>query len=864
MSHGVCFASTGWVCALAAFGVIAAPLCAQSRQDPANAQDLLLKPDAVQAPDSVKRPASAPKPASAEKPDFARYLARPDGSMPMVLDWSNRHVIYTAGYTDEQAERMARDPRAYAAFVAHGMASRHHDPIGPAKPFDPGRPLSISVPSPLHRDWAVSLGSGEVYPLASPAKYVFDVNAAPSCTNDFVVFPAAGSPSPGEPFTGSTRANVVGTFADDPTSGQTTSITITPTNSSSVTMTLTAGSMNSGTTFAISGSNDTTTDAANLAAAINRNLSSVALDEIAAVPSSGTVTVYALTAGTGETLSDASGLSNFSWGTATSGTNGNQANIVGLNNLYTGSSDTSCPEGSPSYTYPTFTFSYAAGRGQVYASPIISLDGTKIAFVESDNSDPSIGTILHVLTLGTGTEFGTCTNNGTDAPTCATAAVIPGSTSGSYATDYMLPLELAAGQAPADDFYSSPFIDYSNDILYVSDVHQLYSVSPVFGAGAPALRVGFPVTISEYVLSSPVEDAGGTGNIFFGDSDGNLYSVTSGGTIEGSIAVGSGTAAGIEEGPIVDSTNGVGYAVVACNGTDSVLFQFSTGANSAFGALATTDLSSAGCASPYPLLRDPAPDNNYYTKGISSGTPGDNGELLAAYGNSTNSDLVQFQFTSGVMNTTAQYTDTDGGPSGTNSGIFAANLGFTPLTEFYGDDLGFAITAITQSGNTVTVSSGAFFFVPSQVAVISGVTAGTGDCTSAATSAIDGEQTVTANSGGTFTFTSPVSTMIGGANGTCTLTGAVATGPTQDYLFFGTSQPEVYTFDLPLTGASQTAAATNTTSVSGGASGIIVDNDSSDGQASSIYFSTLDEALSICSEFELAFCAVKLTQAGLN
>jgi hypothetical protein len=50
--------------------------------------------------------------------------------------------------------------------------------------------------------------------------------------------------------------------------------------------------------------------------------------------------------------------------------------------------------------------------------------------------------------------------------------------------------------------------------------------------------------------------------------------------------------------------------------------------------------------------------------------------------------------------------------------------------------------------------------------------------------------------------------------------------------------------------------------VAGGTSDIIVDNESSDTQASSIYFSTLRSAT--CGVGGTGFCAVKLTQAGLN
>lgn len=255
-------------------------------------------------------------------------------------------------------------------------------------------------------------------------------------------------------------------------------------------------------------------------------------------------------------------------------------------------------------------------------------------------------------------------------------------------------------------------------------------------------------------------------------------------------------------------------------------------------------------------MYNPTLDNKYFNRGITSSAPGNNGELLIAYPSQPNGSLAQIQFTSGIMSTTAEYTDT-------NNAGFGNGQVFSPLTEFYGDDQAYTIGTVTQSGNTVTITTAANLFVSNQVVVISGVQAGTlGDCMSAAANAMAGEQTVTVTSPTTFTFTSAVNTTIGGANGSCNSTGALATGPTQDYLFFGLPQPAVFAFDLPLTSATQTPAATNTTSAGGlaGTGGIIVDNDSSDGQASSIYFVTG----SIFNCGTASSCAVKLTQAGLN
>jgi hypothetical protein len=85
----------------------------------------------------------------------------------------------------------------------------------------------------------------------------------------------------------------------------------------------------------------------------------------------------------------------------------------------------------------------------------------------------------------------------------------------------------------------------------------------------------------------------------------------------------------------------------------------------------------------------------------------------------------------------------------------------------------------------------------------------------------------------------------------------VAQNPTEIYAFLLPNSLEVASGDAP------TSVATNTTDVAGGTSGIIVDNNSTDGQASSIYFGTLGTSTTICGA-GAAYCAVKLTQAALQ
>ena len=57
---------------------------------------------------------------------------------------------------------------------------------------------------------------------------------------------------------------------------------------------------------------------------------------------------------------------------------GQQAKLIAFNNLYT-------PGLCGTATAPSFKFAYQIGTGVVQTSPVLSLDGTKIAFVESSN-----------------------------------------------------------------------------------------------------------------------------------------------------------------------------------------------------------------------------------------------------------------------------------------------------------------------------------------------------------------------------------------------------------------------------------------------------------------------------------------------
>ncbi len=734
-----------------------------------------------------------------------------------------------------------------------------------------------------------------------------------------------------------------------------------------MTLTLTASTtLNTGLDFETGTSSDT--DATNLAAAINRNLSSTALDRIVAVAAGDAVTVYALTPGSRVTLTDAETLNNFAWGTVTPGTNGAQSNIVGLNQLYSGSGTPLC-----GLADPEFIFSYASGVGPVATSPNISLSGTEISYVEND---PNIGAILHVLTFGSGTtEYGAgcaTSDHGTTMPTCATAPVIPGSTASSTATDFMLPLGLVAANATtatagATDSFSSPFIDYSNDTTLVGDNNgYLYSISPTF-TGTPAYAGGnFPVHVSpspvsvkptrvtatttvvtvtaantlglgelvtiagvaanggrcsaadaaaingtqtvasatgaEFTfdatiptgttgtgcnvtnatvtpgsnyLSAPVVDVSGTGNIFVGDSSANLYELTpTGTTAAASLSVGENLNGGIRDAPIVDSTNEVGFVVTACTAgatggeddtTNSALIQFTFTSNTLTeNAAAELDsgANQACSAAGFPIY-DPTPDARYFDLGISSATATNNGEIITGSSGTGGQQLKAFQFVSSVLQTAPEGGDKP--QLGTGASVLS------PLTEFFNTQ-NFTVTGVTATTTTVTVTA-ANTLAANDMVTIAGVTAdaSTG-CTAADVAAINGGlQTVLTASATQFTF-SPTATITATTGAGCTTTGATATGG-PDYLFLGVEQDptELYSFLLPsgvlVAGTASanppTVLASNTTDVAGGTSAIIVDNNSTAGQASSLYFGTLATSTTICGT-TAAYCAIKVTQAALQ
>jgi hypothetical protein len=200
-----------------------------------------------------------------------------------------------------------------------------------------------------------------------------------------------------------------------------------------------------------------------------------------------------------------------------SGVKNGQASIIAYNKLYSAPTGTTfCSSTAPGvyWSYNTnFNATGAKTTGTIATSPIISTDGSKVAFVENDGGS---GAVLHLLkwNAGDGGAIGTAAN-----PTTAT------SWTACPATGACL-ISITFANANADDG-SSPFYDYTHDALYVGDnLSVLHKFINVFGAtGATPSEVtsnGWPFTIDgTNALNSPVLD-GGSGNIFVTDLNGTL------------------------------------------------------------------------------------------------------------------------------------------------------------------------------------------------------------------------------------------------------------------------------------------------------------------------------------------------------
>ena len=238
------------------------------------------------------------------------------------------------------------------------------------------------------------------------------------------------------------------------------------------------------------------------------------------------------------------------------------ANIIAYSNLYAGG----CTAPVPSVYWAYNTGAYA-----VTTSPIISLDGSQIAFIESNGTTASLVLIKWAAKTGESvTAPLTLTNSASNSlyRSCTPNASAPC-------------MFTIAFTNIKNDTLSAPFYDFAgaDDALYVGDDSgNLHRFTGVFVGNPAEAGSPWPVSLGTNKLSSPVYDSN-SGHVIVGDMGGALHSVTAAGVIFGT-AAGLGDA--IADAPLVDGSAGSLYAFVTTSGSYSetglnAVYEFSTG-----------------------------------------------------------------------------------------------------------------------------------------------------------------------------------------------------------------------------------------------------------------------------------------------
>jgi hypothetical protein len=355
------------------------------------------------------------------------------------------------------------------------------------------------------------------------------------------------------------------------------------------------------------------------------------------------------------------------------GAGSTNATMIAYKNVYAGT----C-----SGTVPTVAWAYNTG-GTSRLSPVLSLNGSQVAYIQTSGAVASLVILKPSLTSG-----------GTVAapinPSLASTATYRSCTAPCYTT-------ITLSGSP-NDTNSSPFFVYGGaDTLYVGDDSgKLHKFTGVFsGTPAEASAGGWPVTASTQaspILTSPVYDSGTSKLVFVGDGSGYLHSVTTTGASSQTVLTSNhlvcGTA-GLVDAPIVDSTTENVYVFVGdgCDATpgNSYINRFAAGTsiNASYGANYVS-LANAGTNSTSTVLRSGAFDNAYY-----SGA-GNTGNLYAC----VNGALYRIPMStfSGTGTVTASRYNTM-----VNTVSSAATC--SPVTEFYNGTQDWLFMSVTANGN---------------------------------------------------------------------------------------------------------------------------------------------------------------------
>ena len=341
-----------------------------------------------------------------------------------------------------------------------------------------------------------------------------------------------------------------------------------------------------------------------------------------------------------------------------------QATIAAFTNLYS-----SCTGG------PTLYWAYNTGTtGAVVTSPVLSFDGSQVAFVQST---PSAATLV---ILRWAAASGSLSNPAVPASGSCTALTAPCQTTVTFSN--------GNSDTNPTDTHSSPFYDYSTDTLFVGDASGfLHKFTGVFlgtpmevvctpttmtaGCTAPAGTNLWPAIVDSYgQLNSPVV-IDSLNEVLLTDNQGlfGVVDTTVGGIDDrGTTTTIKLAGTGFDDGPLVDVTSGFMYAFARADNTNNVtaVFQlaipgFPDALDNATGPEAI--VSNTG-TNPASAFFNGAFDDAYYSSG---GT----GNLYACGTSGVVNALWQIPITGGVMGTPVL------GPE-----LTTADVACSPITEF--------------------------------------------------------------------------------------------------------------------------------------------------------------------------------------
>ena len=551
----------------------------------------------------------------------------PEKHVGLVTDWSSRHIAFSPPSSPLVATQVGQDPRYWQQW-----ARRNMHPVLPESKIDPletmeGREMDgreeestetdseFSRPwgfghekNGLKKDWSEQMGTtAAMGDLNYPAKYSFSTSSA--LCSDYAVYNTGEPPNA---TTGGTAASGSFTIETNPDGWATGTVTVTVTQGAT-TQTYTFDSSTTNTANQVlytstsqgSAATDEDDTADNLEAAIDNsqgdcgytnggfslytndcygtNTTTNAL--VSATVTGNKVTLTALTVGTGgntitiSTNNDTdiyvNGVSQLS-STLSGGVNPPaQATIIAYTNLYTGTpvgTGGAAPCGSSAVT-PTVAFAYSTG-GTVTTSPVISLDGTQIAFVQNTTANAAQLVMIKVsLSSGGTATTPAALNTASSAANYRSGCTVPCMYAITFALDNGTS-QGSDGLAGADGSAgSSVWEDYAFDHAYVGDdngyVHQFTGVFT--GNPAEVTTTPWPVPITPETsttnitpLTSPVYDES-RGLLYVGDSAGRMnYITVSTGGLTSSAQLGSG-GLDLYDAPLVDpsaGTNGYLYQTV--------------------------------------------------------------------------------------------------------------------------------------------------------------------------------------------------------------------------------------------------------------------------------------------------------------